>query len=438
MADQMIVCPKCGEKIPISQALRSQVEDDIRVSIEDDFKKKEKETRVAFEKKLADERARIERQAIKKAEQESNLRIEKLQSEINEAKKREKVSKEDFENRISAERILLEKKSRITLEKQFSSRLEKLQSSLKEKEKEVESSRKQAMELKKQKEQLDSREKRMDAEIKKKLEIATQKVQKEATEKIEDEYRTRELELEKKLSDARRNASELKRKLEQSSQQAQGEVLELELETVLKKAFPDDEIKEVAKGKSGADILQKVYNSNKQQCGTIIWESKNTQSWSKSWLPKLRTDQRKEKAELAILVSHILPKELAHFGQIEGVWVTEYPLALGVATALRINLIQAQTLRQSIQGKREKEKVELLFSYLSGTEFKNRVEAIVEAFRTMEDDLKKERQAFEKHWASREKQLQLVIQNISGMYGDLQGIIGSALPRIRHLELSSS
>jgi hypothetical protein len=208
---------------------------------------------------------------------------------------------------------------------------------------------------------------------------------------------------------------------------------ELELEKVLKKAFPDDKIERIAKGKAGADILQKVHSSNEQYCGTILWESKNTQNWSKAWLNKLRGDQRRVKAELAVLVSMALPKDVRHFAQLDGVWVAEFPLALGVATALRINLMQVAALKQSSKGKHEK--MELLYEYLSSTEFRHRIEAIVEAFRSMRDDLDKERQTTEKQWAKREKQIQLVVQNISGMYGDMQGIAGQSLPKISRLEL---
>jgi hypothetical protein len=201
----------------------------------------------------------------------------------------------------------------------------------------------------------------------------------------------------------------------------------------LKKAFPEDGIEPVAKGKKGADVLQKVYSSSGLYCGAIIWESKNTLNWSKAWLSKLRTDQRRAKAEIAVLVSVAMPKEVSQFGQMDDVWIAEPSLTLGLAMALRTNLMQVALLKQSSKGKHEK--MELLYEYMSGTEFRHRVEAVVEAFRSMHNDLDKERQTMENQWAKREKQLQLVIQNISGMYGDMQAIAGQSLPRIRQLEL---
>lgn len=430
MAEQTIVCPNCGKRIPVTEVLRSQIEAELRPSLDAEIKKREKEIQAAFDKKLSAQKGELLKHATKEAEGTFSKRLSKVQSELEQAKKNEKATREKFERKLADERARLEKDAKKKAEERFATQLEELREKLRQKDEEASEVRKQSADVGKLKRQLDAREKNLKTEIDKKTEEAVRKVRAET----EDEYRTRELQLEKKLGDAKKQATELKRKLEQSSQQTQGEVQELALEKVLAKAFPEDKIDRVSKGKSGADILQRVYQ-NKQHCGTIIWESKNTQSWSKSWLPKLRNDQRREKAELAILVSKVLPKNVAHFAAMDGVWVTEYSLALGVGTALRINLIQVHATRVSLEGKHDKKKVELLFDYLSGTEFKQRVEAIVEAFATMQDDLSKERQAIEKSWANREKQLKLVIQSVAGMYGDLQGIVGPSLPRIRRLEL---
>lgn len=403
MPEQTIVCPNCKKRIPVSEVLTHQIESELRKNFETKAKEHDKEVQANFERKLSTETARAEKQA----------RI-------------------DFEKRLSEEKSRLEKKLQKVAEEKFSDELTDLKKQLREKEKQSVELKKQQADVQKLQNQLASREKSIEAEIKKKVEMASRKAESETEKRIELEHRTRELQLEKKLSDAKRQASELKRKLEQSSQQAQGEVIEIELEKVLKRAFPEDEIEPVAKGKSGADVLHRVYNAG-QYCGTIIWESKNTQNWSKAWLGKLRTDQRRAKAELAVLVSMTLPKDVLHFAQVDGVWVTEFPLILGVATALRINLAQAALMKQSSKGKHEK--MELLYEYLSSTEFKHRIEGIVESFRSMQDDLDKERQTTERQWAKREKQIQLVVQNVAGMYGDMQGIVGQSLPKIRRLEL---
>jgi hypothetical protein len=233
----------------------------------------------------------------------------------------------------------------------------------------------------------------------------------------------------------KKQLTEVKRKLEQSSQQAQGEVIELQLEKLLSATFPDDQIRAIAKGKLGADIIQRVISPGGQHCGTIVWESKNTKNWNKSWLTKLRGDQRREKAEIAVIVSSVLPKGMrSHFGQVSGVWVADFSVAVGLAAALRANLVDVARVTMTAQGKTEK--MEVLYRYLMSTEFRQRVEAIVEAFVTMRDDLHNEKQATERHWAKREKHLDLVLQNVSGMVGDIQAIT-PAFPRIKRLELPS-
>jgi hypothetical protein len=213
----------------------------------------------------------------------------------------------------------------------------------------------------------------------------------------------------------------------------QGEVVELELQKRLAVAFPTDEIVAVAKGKPGADVLQRVFTPGGQLSGTIIWESKKTKNWNASWITKLKADQRREKAELAVLVSSALPKDFpSRFGQVSGVWVTDLDLVPGLAAALRANLIDVARIRLSTEGKPDK--MEILYQYLMSTEFRQRVEAIVEAFAIMRDDLERERQATHKQWAKRETQLRLVIENLAGAVGDIQAI-APAFPKIRRLEL---
>lgn len=505
MSEQTIVCPNCGKRIQVSEALSHQIEAELRKNFESEINEREKEARVDFEKRLSAETARAEKKAQKEAKSAASSELNKIQKELIEIQKREKKARADFEKKLSQEKQQIEKQAQKLAEQKTSAQLTVLQRQLREKEKEsfdlkrqqaevkkleneltfrqknietelqkklaeektriekqaqkiaeeksfieltalqkqLREKEKESLELKRQQtevqklqNQLIARQKALETEIEQKVEKASRKAENEVSKRIEAEYRNRELLLEKKLNDAKRQASELKQKLEQSSQQAQGEVVELELESVLKKAFPDDEIEPVAKGKTGADILQRVYTSSGQYCGTIIWEVKNTRSWSKAWLNKLRNDQRRAKAELAVLVSTVLPKEVLHFAQVEGIWVTELSLVIGVATALRTNLSQAALLKQSSQGKHEK--MELLYEYLSSTEFRHRIEGIVEAFRSMQDDLDKERQTMEKQWAKRDMQIQLVVQNVAGMYGDMQGIAGQSLPKIRRLELPSA
>jgi len=404
MTEQYITCPHCGKRIQLSKALTQQIQADLRKTFDSEAKARDKEAAANFEKRLSVATARAEKQA-----------------------------QLEFTKRLAAEQTRLAKQTRATLEQEFSTQLTDLQKQLRDKEKGAAVLKQQQLDVEALKTQLTNRQKTIDAEIDRKVQKALEKAESETAKRIEQEHRTRESQLEKKLSDAKKQASDLKLKLEQSSQQSQGEVAEETLEDDLRKAFPEDKIEPIAKGQMGADMLQRVYSPGGQFCGTIIWESKNTRAWSKAWLPKLRADQRRAKAELAVLVSRALPKDVSHFAQVDGIWVTEDSLVLGVASALRANISQAALAKQSSKGAHSK--MEMLYEYLSSLEFKQRIEGIVEAFHSMQEDLARERQTTEKNWAKREKQIQLVVLNVSGMYGDMQGIAGQTLPKIRRLEL---
>ena len=221
--------------------------------------------------------------------------------------------------------------------------------------------------------------------------------------------------------------------MEQGSQQLQGEVQELQLEALLRAKFPLDSIEPVPKGEFGGDTLQRICNSVGLSCGSILWESKRTKNWSDGWLAKLREDQRAAKADIAILISEALPKSIQTFDQIEGVWIAPPHLAVAVATALRHALIELASARQASDG--QQTKMELVYQYLTGQRFRHRVQAIVEKFSDMQDDLEKERKTMTRLWAKREEQIRSVIDSTAGMYGDLQGIAGKTLQEIEELSI---
>ncbi len=240
-------------------------------------------------------------------------------------------------------------------------------------------------------------------------------------------------EKEEQISGMQRQIEDLKRRAEQGSQQLQGEVLELELESLLRAKFPTDVFEPVPKGEFGGDIVHRVIGPSNQLCGTILWESKRTKNWSDGWLAKLRGDQRAAKADIALMVTSVLPKNTSSFDLVDGVWVTEANCAIPVAIALRQSLIQLSGARQAAQG--QQTKMELVYQYLTGPRFKQRIEAIVEKFSDMQSDLDKERKATIRLWAKREGQIRGVIESTVGMYGDLQGIAGKALDEIEGLSL---
>ncbi len=240
-------------------------------------------------------------------------------------------------------------------------------------------------------------------------------------------------EKDEQLASMQRQIEALRRKAEQGSQQLQGEAQELALEALLRQKFPGDLIEPVPKGEIGADLLHRVIGPAGQLCGTLLWEAKRTKNWSDTWLPKLRADQRTARADLALLVSQALPKNLQNFDLVEGIWVIDPRCALAVAVALRQSLIELTTARAATEGRQGK--MERTYEYLTSPRFRQRIEAIVEHFTAMQSDLDRERLLMQKSWAKRESQIRGVLEATVGMYGDLQGIAGKSLPEIEGLAL---
>jgi hypothetical protein len=290
--------------------------------------------------------------------------------------------------------------------------------------------------LRKDKRDLEEHQRELEVSVARKLDEERAKISEEAKRRADEEQRLRMREKEKVIGDLKTQIEELKRRAEQGSQQLQGEVLELDLESQLASAFPHDAIEPVAKGVRGADVIQHVRTNLGTDCGILLWEAKRARNWSRDWVPKLKGDQRDIRAEVAILVTEVMPPGLNGFGQHEGVWVCEGPSILPLAIALRDGLVGIAAAKQAEAGKAGK--MEQLYAYLAGTEFRQRVEAIVDAFSTMQADLDAEKRAYHKHWAKRQKHIEQAITQTAMLYGGVQGIVGQAtLPEIATLELGS-
>ena len=285
--------------------------------------------------------------------------------------------------------------------------------------------------LRKDRRELEEQQQALELTLVRQLDEERTKIREAAKKEAFDERQLKEAEKDKLIADLRAQADDLKRKLEQGSQQLQGEVLEITLENLFRQYFPFDEITPVPKGVHGGDVTHTVRDVSGAVCGIILWESKRTKNWSDGWLPKLRDDQRAAKAQVAILVSLELPKDVTTFRHIDGIWVTSVPCAISLASALRTGLLEVAAAKRALDGRTDK--MELLYSYLSGPEFRHRVEGIVEAFVTLRDDLEAEKRSTQRMWAKREKQLERATMQTAGMYGDLQGIIGAVLPAIESL-----
>ena len=406
--EQIIQCPKCGESISIDDVLTRQIEEKIKKDFE--------ATQKIREQDFAQKSEELKKQAAEIAESKNNI---------------ESVVAEKVAGQLSAAKLKLFKEARAEAEKEQDAKTALLEEQLKNKDEKLTQATKNEVELRKDKIKLEEDKQAFELEKMRQMEEAKRAIVEEATKKAAEEQQYVIAQLKKQLTDATKAKDDLARKLEQGSQQTQGEVLELALEELLKAEFPHDEIVPVSKGVSGADIIQKVKDRSGREYGQIVWESKKTKAWSEGWIQKLKDDQRAIKADLAVIVSVVLPEDVKGFVFRDGVWICDIKLAVALATALRINLESLTREKAMSVGKNEK--MEVLYSYLTGVEFKQRVEAIVEAFTSMDEGLRKERMAYEKIWSEREKQIKKVITNTVGMYGDLSGLV--TLPQIKTLEL---
>jgi hypothetical protein len=296
----------------------------------------------------------------------------------------------------------------------------------------LDDARRTELALRKRERELERKQQDLELTVARKLDEERSRVVVETQRQLTEAHRLKDAEKERQLSDMRRQIEDLKRKAEQGSQQLQGEAGEDTLEAILRGTFPLDEINGIGQGVRGADLHQIVFDARGGRVGSILWECKNAKNWSEAWIAKLKTDQRAMRADVAVLVTSSLPKGCSRFALIEGVLVTDLACAAPLAAVVRMNLAQMVQARSAAIHKEEK--LELLYRYLSGIEFRQRVEAIVDAFARMREDLEQERRVAERHWARRTKQIESVTFNICGMYGDLQGLVPS-LPSIARLEL---
>lgn len=378
-----IICPKCHESISIDEVLTHQIENKLRK----DFEEKERVLKASFEK-----------------ENEKKLDI------------------------LSAD---LTKKIKADVAKEGETERKFLEDQIKEKEQKLKESSEKELALRRQAVQLKEEKDRFELDKQRQMDEERKKIEEEASRRATEAQQSKIDQLNKQLSDATKAKDELARKLEQGSQQTQGEVQEMILEEMLKSEFIYDDIVPVPKGVNGADVIQIVKNKNGVECGKIIWESKKTKAWTEGWIQKLKDDQRTVKADLAVIVSSALPSGADAISDRDGVWVCDMKLAVSIGTILREQLLLVAREKAGSVGKNEK--MEIIYGYLSGVEFRQRIEAIVEAFQCMNASLQKERLAYEKIWTEREKQIQKVVKNTVGIYGDISGVV--QLQKIDALEL---
>ena len=383
MADQFVTCTSCHTQIPLTQALRADIEESLRKRFAADFALRERELKDEADSRLATELQRARDHAAREAER-----------------------------RIAQD-------------------VAALRDQLKEQSQQLDEARTQELALRRRERELERQRQDLDLNVARQLDLERQKIVEETQGRLLDEHRLRDTEKERQLADLRRQIEDLRRKAEQGSQQLQGEAGEWQLESVLREACRTDDIEAISQGVRGADLHHIVLDTRGTRAGAILWECKNTRHWSDAWIGKLKMDQRAIHADVAVLVTACLPKGVSRFAYVDGVLVADFASAAGLAIILRCQLIAVSQARTTALHKEER--LELLHRYLTGTDFRHRVEAVVEAFAQMRQDLDQERRSAERQWARRARQLEAVTLNVAGMYGDLQGLV-PALPSIALLE----
>ena len=408
--NEQIKCPKCGTEIDVTNILSHQLEAELQAK---------------FQEQLAQERHKMD-------DQLERLREEKLAFE--EAKKREKeLFQEQLEKSLKDERRAIEEKLKIKLAEEQRSQFEALQQELNEKSTQVSELNKTKAEverLKREKEEAQSiAQLAAETKMNEILQVEKEKIKK----LVEDSNEMRIKELQKMLEDQKSLTEEMKRKQEQGSMQLQGEVQELAIEEWLSNQFPLDTIEEIKKGARGGDCIQIVNTRSDQNCGKIYYESKRTKEFQASWIPKFKADMREKGADIGILVTEAMPSDLDRMGMKDGVYVCTYEEFKGLSGVIRETVIQVHAALGSQVNRGDK--MHMLYDFLTSTNFRMQVEAIVEGFTAMKDGLETEKRSMQRIWKEREKQIEKVIINTIDMHASIRGIAGNAIQSVKALEL---
>lgn len=409
MADFIIHCPNCNHQFEPGDSIREEVQKELRGQMVDWQKKKDdefKQKELAFQQQLAQK------------EEEANKKL------VAEKKKLEEELKDSLRKNIVAD---------------FENQLKMLQEADKEKEAKLKEARKKELEFLQKEQALKTKEEELELSLQRQLleerEKIKEQLSKEEAEKLsikEQEYQLRMKEMEKQIEDQKKLVEEMRRKSEQGSMQLQGEVQELMLESLLQATFPYDTIEEVGKGVRGADCIQTVRNQFGNESGKIIYESKRTKDFANDWIEKLKTDMRNLGADVAVIVTQALPKDMDRFGEKDGVYICTFTEVRSVALLLRNALLKIADAKKSQENKGDK--MVMLYDYLIGSEFSEQWKAIREGFMGMKLSIQKERDAMEKLWKAREKQLEKVLLNAAHIKGSIEGIAGADAVNLNLLE----
>jgi hypothetical protein len=392
-----IECPKCRHQFDPGEAFSKNIKEDLRKQFE-------------AERSALLQNLELQRDTLEKQQQE----FEAKRLQMNEL----------FAEKVKQEREKITVETDKRLREDYEARLESLEAEKQQKTQQLHEFERRQLDLMREKSELEEKQKNFDLEVEKKFFEKREEMESQIMSREKELFDLRMKEKETQMESLRRTIEELKRKSEQGSVQLQGEAQEL--------LFPFDLIEEVPKGVEGADCMQVVRNTHGKECGRIIYESKRTKNWHNEWIGKLKADMRSCGADAAILVTQAFPKDMERFGERDGVWVCSYADVASVAAVLRGAIMRVADARKSEENKGEK--MQMLYDFLTGNEFRQQVEAIVEGFMALKQAIAKERMQMEKLWKEREKQLEKVMLSTSGMYGSIKGIAGASVGDIPLLD----
>jgi hypothetical protein len=410
MNNNQVNCQNCGEPVDVQSILSKK--------LQDEYESK-------FNNKIALELSKF---------QEKEDSLNKIKTELEQKKKNQEEEIEKILNeKLISEKKNIEKKLIKKLSDSQKEELEALQKELNEKSEKVRELSKSKAEIERLKREKEELKDEVEAEAQKRLnqELIKEKERIRRTEEEKNELKFKELQ--KQLEDQKRLTEEMKRKQEQGSMQLQGEIQELAIEEWLEINFPLDTIDEIKKGARGGDCIQIVNTRTQQNCGKIYYESKRTQTFQPSWVEKFKADMRDKGADLGVIVTEAMPKDMERLGQKDGVWICTFDEFKGLSAVLRESIIKLSLAIASQENKGDK--MNMLYDYLTSNNFRMQIEAIVEGFSSMKEQLEKEKRSMQKLWKEREKQIEKVITNTIDMYGSVKGIAGSAIQEVKALEL---
>ncbi len=409
---QKIKCPNCAYEFPLENAIAGEIESSIKARYMARFEQDQKAI-TEKEKQLKAEREKL---ALQQEEQEKIIA-----------------------DKLRLQRQALEEDARKKAAGELSVQMNAMKEDLEIKTQKLKEAQQKELDFLRKEQELENKRAELEIQVQKKLQeergMLAEQIRKQELERIslkDNETQLKIKELEKQLEDQKKLADEMKRRAEQGSMQLQGEVQELALEEMLRLTFPFDSIEEVAKGVRGADAVQTVKNNTGQVCGRIIYESKRTKAFGGDWIEKLKADMRFQGADIAVIVTETMPREMERFGLKDGVWICSFAEVKSLAFVLRDSLLRVYAAQLSQENKGEK--MQMLYDYLTGNEFRQQMEAIVEGFSSMRNAITKERIQMEKIWKEREKQLDKVLLNATHFYGSVKGIAGSAVADIKLLD----